>query len=42
MMSKPVNSPDVHELILSKDEFEKKEKNNEDIYSGRIKNRKVG
>ncbi|XP_019127178.2 structural maintenance of chromosomes flexible hinge domain-containing protein 1 isoform X1 [Larimichthys crocea] len=42
MMSKPVNSPDVHELILSKDEFEKKEKNNEDIYSGRIKNRKPG
>ncbi|KAK2886592.1 hypothetical protein Q8A73_020538 [Channa argus] len=42
MISKPLGSPDVHELVLSKEEFEKKEKNKEDIYSGTIKNRKPG
>uniref|UniRef100_A0A667WIP4 Structural maintenance of chromosomes flexible hinge domain containing 1 n=1 Tax=Myripristis murdjan TaxID=586833 RepID=A0A667WIP4_9TELE len=42
MISKPENSPDVHELILSKEEFERKEKNKEDIYSGFIRNRKPG
>ncbi|XP_070783878.1 structural maintenance of chromosomes flexible hinge domain-containing protein 1 [Enoplosus armatus] len=42
MISKPVGSPDVHELILSKEDFEKKERNKEDIYSGTITNRKPG
>ncbi|KAK2859596.1 hypothetical protein Q5P01_004216 [Channa striata] len=42
MISKPEGSPDVHELVLSKEEFEKKEKNKEDIYCGTIRNRKPG
>ncbi|XP_069552437.1 structural maintenance of chromosomes flexible hinge domain-containing protein 1 [Brachyistius frenatus] len=42
MISKPKGSPDVHELVLSKEEFEKKERNKEDVYSGIIKNRKPG
>ncbi|XP_055466093.1 structural maintenance of chromosomes flexible hinge domain-containing protein 1 [Psammomys obesus] len=40
MISKPVDSQDVHELVLSKEDFEKKEKNKEAIYSGYIRNRK--
>ncbi|XP_040922027.1 structural maintenance of chromosomes flexible hinge domain-containing protein 1 isoform X2 [Toxotes jaculatrix] len=40
MISKPVGSPDVHELVLSQEDFERKERNKEDIYSGIIKNRK--
>ncbi|XP_067835802.1 structural maintenance of chromosomes flexible hinge domain-containing protein 1 isoform X2 [Heptranchias perlo] len=40
MITKPADSQDVHELILSKDDFEKKEKNKEAIYSGFIRNRK--
>ncbi|WAR15911.1 SMHD1-like protein, partial [Mya arenaria] len=31
---------DVHELTISREEFEKKEKNHEEIYSGFIRNRK--
>ncbi|XP_028288424.1 structural maintenance of chromosomes flexible hinge domain-containing protein 1 [Parambassis ranga] len=42
MISKPVGSPDVHELILSKDEFERKEKNKEYVYKEVIRNRKPG
>nr|XP_015209938.1 PREDICTED: structural maintenance of chromosomes flexible hinge domain-containing protein 1 [Lepisosteus oculatus] len=42
MISKPPESVDVHELILCKDDFEKREKNNEAIYSGYIRNRKPG
>ncbi|XP_076617902.1 structural maintenance of chromosomes flexible hinge domain-containing protein 1 [Chaetodon auriga] len=42
IISKPVGSPDVHELVLSKDEFERKAKNKEDVYSGTIRNRKPG
>uniref|UniRef100_A0A8D3CS64 Structural maintenance of chromosomes flexible hinge domain containing 1 n=1 Tax=Scophthalmus maximus TaxID=52904 RepID=A0A8D3CS64_SCOMX len=42
MISKPVGSPDVHELVLSKEDFERKERNKEDIYSGVIRNRKPG
>lgn len=42
MISKPVSSPDVHELTLSKEEFQKKEKNKEDVYKGIILNRKPG
>nr|KAG5694801.1 hypothetical protein BaRGS_019178 [Batillaria attramentaria] len=42
MISRPKGSQDVHELTISKDEFEKKEKNNEAIYSGFIRNRKPG
>ncbi|XP_019402215.1 PREDICTED: structural maintenance of chromosomes flexible hinge domain-containing protein 1 [Crocodylus porosus] len=40
MISKPTDSQDVHELVLSKEDFEKKEKNREAIYSGYIRNRK--
>ncbi|XP_060056746.1 structural maintenance of chromosomes flexible hinge domain-containing protein 1 isoform X2 [Erinaceus europaeus] len=40
MISKPTDSQDVHELVLSKEDFEKKEKNKEAIYSGYIRNRK--
>lgn len=36
-----MGSPDVHELVLSKEEFERKERNKEDVYSAVIKNRKV-
>ncbi|KAM4719100.1 LOW QUALITY PROTEIN: structural maintenance of chromosomes flexible hinge domain-containing protein 1 [Anableps anableps] len=42
MISKPISSPDVHELVLSQEEFEKKEKNKEDVYKGTILNRKPG
>ncbi|KAG7523924.1 structural maintenance of chromosomes flexible hinge domain-containing protein 1 [Solea senegalensis] len=42
MISKPAGSPDVHELVLSKEEFERKEKNKEDVYGGIIKNREPG
>lgn len=42
MITKPVGSPDVHELILSKEGFESREKDKRDIYSTVIKNRKVG
>lgn len=41
MISKPAASQDVHELVLSKEDFEKKEKNKEAIYTGFIQNRKV-
>lgn len=41
MISKPVGSPDVHELFLSKDEFERKERNKEYVYKEVIRNRKV-
>ncbi|KAJ7338716.1 hypothetical protein JRQ81_012618 [Phrynocephalus forsythii] len=40
MISKPSYSQDVHELVLSKEEFEKKEKNKESVYTGYIRNRK--
>ncbi|CAK6970217.1 structural maintenance of chromosomes flexible hinge domain-containing protein 1 isoform X2 [Scomber scombrus] len=42
MITKPVGSPDVHEMVMSKADFEEKERNNEDIYKGTIKNRKPG
>lgn len=42
MISKPTDSPYVHEFIMSKEDFERKEKNKEDIYSGFIRNRKPG
>ncbi|XP_039206965.1 structural maintenance of chromosomes flexible hinge domain-containing protein 1 isoform X2 [Crotalus tigris] len=41
MISKPANSQDVHEFILSKEDFEKKERNKESVYSGYIRNRKL-
>lgn len=41
MITKSACSIDVHELSISKDEFEKRESNNEAIYTGYIKNRKV-
>ena len=40
MISKPKDSVDVHELTISKDEFERKERNHEQIYTGYIRNRK--
>ncbi|XP_014677100.1 PREDICTED: structural maintenance of chromosomes flexible hinge domain-containing protein 1-like [Priapulus caudatus] len=42
MISKPADSEDVHELLISKEDFEAKEKNKEAIYEGFIRNRKVG
>ncbi|XP_056603015.1 structural maintenance of chromosomes flexible hinge domain-containing protein 1 [Triplophysa dalaica] len=42
IISKPTGSPDVHEFIMSKEDFERKEKNREHIYSGFIRNRKPG
>uniref|UniRef100_A0A8C3APY0 Structural maintenance of chromosomes flexible hinge domain containing 1 n=1 Tax=Cyclopterus lumpus TaxID=8103 RepID=A0A8C3APY0_CYCLU len=42
MITKSIGSPDVHELILSKEEFERKERDNEDIYTSVIKNRRPG
>ena len=41
MITKQRDSTDVHELIMSKEEFEKRERKREDIYSGFIRNRKV-
>ncbi|XP_037311851.2 structural maintenance of chromosomes flexible hinge domain-containing protein 1 [Pungitius pungitius] len=42
MITKPAGSPDVHELVLSKEEFESRERDKRDIYSTVIKNRKPG
>ncbi|KAM9500750.1 structural maintenance of chromosomes flexible hinge domain-containing protein 1 isoform 1-T1 [Clarias gariepinus] len=42
IISKPVGSPDVHEFVMSKEDFQQKEKNNKEIYSGIIRNRKPG
>lgn len=41
MISKPAGSPDVHEFVMSKEDFEHKEMNKQEIYSGFIRNRKV-
>ncbi|XP_075441381.1 structural maintenance of chromosomes flexible hinge domain-containing protein 1 isoform X3 [Ascaphus truei] len=40
VITKPSDSQDVHEFVLSKEDFEKKEKNKEAIYTGFIRNRK--
>ncbi|XP_075682492.1 structural maintenance of chromosomes flexible hinge domain-containing protein 1 [Rhinoderma darwinii] len=40
IITKTSDSQDVHEFLLSKEDFEKKEKNKEAIYSGFITNRK--
>ncbi|XP_017327848.1 structural maintenance of chromosomes flexible hinge domain-containing protein 1 isoform X1 [Ictalurus punctatus] len=40
IISKPGGSPDVHEFVMSKEDFEQKEKNNKEIYCGIIRNRK--
>ncbi|CAJ1082502.1 structural maintenance of chromosomes flexible hinge domain-containing protein 1 isoform X3 [Xyrichtys novacula] len=42
MITKPKESPDVHELILSKKRFEEKQKKQEDVYKEHIKIRKPG
>ncbi|XP_031439419.1 structural maintenance of chromosomes flexible hinge domain-containing protein 1 isoform X2 [Clupea harengus] len=42
IITKPASSPDVHEFVMSKEDFERKEKNKEDIYCGVIRNRKPG
>ncbi|XP_066536910.1 structural maintenance of chromosomes flexible hinge domain-containing protein 1 [Hoplias malabaricus] len=42
IISKPVSSLDVHEFVMSKEDFERKERNKEEIYSGIIRNRKPG
>lgn len=41
MITKPASSPDVHELVLSKEDFERKAKNKDDVYKTAITNRKV-
>ncbi|XP_044149498.1 structural maintenance of chromosomes flexible hinge domain-containing protein 1 [Bufo gargarizans] len=40
IITKTSDSQDIHEFLLSKDDFEKKEKKKESIYSGYIRNRK--
>ncbi|XP_069813827.1 structural maintenance of chromosomes flexible hinge domain-containing protein 1 [Dendropsophus ebraccatus] len=40
IISKTSDSQDVHEFIISKEDFEKKERNKESIYAGYIRNRK--
>lgn len=40
IITKTSNSQDVHEFLLSIEEFEKKERNKEPIYNGYIRNRK--
>ncbi|XP_072267463.1 structural maintenance of chromosomes flexible hinge domain-containing protein 1 isoform X2 [Pyxicephalus adspersus] len=40
IITKTSDSQDVHEFLISKEDFEKKEKNKESIYSGFIRNRK--
>ncbi|XP_064474023.1 structural maintenance of chromosomes flexible hinge domain-containing protein 1-like isoform X2 [Ornithodoros turicata] len=42
MITKPKESRDVHELVISKDEFEQREKQKDFIYRGNILNRKLG
>lgn len=42
MITKPKGSKDVHELVISKDEFERREKQKDFIYTGSILNRKPG
>ncbi|XP_023805883.1 structural maintenance of chromosomes flexible hinge domain-containing protein 1 [Oryzias latipes] len=42
MISKPRDSPYVHELLLSKEEFKRKEQSNQDVFSGTILNRMPG
>ncbi|XP_073487531.1 structural maintenance of chromosomes flexible hinge domain-containing protein 1 [Aquarana catesbeiana] len=42
IITKRSDSQDVHEFLLSKEDFEKKEKNKESIYSSFIRNRKPG
>ncbi|XP_062594603.1 structural maintenance of chromosomes flexible hinge domain-containing protein 1-like [Saccostrea cucullata] len=42
MMTKAMDSQDIHELTMSKEEFKQKEINKESVYSGFIRNRKVG
>ena len=41
MISKPKDSKDVHELSISKEEFERKERMHQSIYTGYIRNRQV-
>src|SRR5277367_6299677 len=40
MITRPRGSKDVHELSISKEEFERKERDHEAIYSGHIRNRR--
>ncbi|XP_028825621.1 structural maintenance of chromosomes flexible hinge domain-containing protein 1 [Denticeps clupeoides] len=42
IITKPIGSPDVHEFVMSKEDFERKERNKEEIYCGFIRNRKPG
>ncbi|XP_069368822.1 structural maintenance of chromosomes flexible hinge domain-containing protein 1 [Paralichthys olivaceus] len=42
MITKPVDCPDVHELVLSKEDFKRKEQNKEYVYQSVIRNRKPG
>uniref|UniRef100_A0A670YMS1 Structural maintenance of chromosomes flexible hinge domain containing 1 n=1 Tax=Pseudonaja textilis TaxID=8673 RepID=A0A670YMS1_PSETE len=40
MISKPAGFQDIHELVLSKEDFEEKEKNKEPVFTSHIRNRK--
>ncbi|XP_008395049.2 structural maintenance of chromosomes flexible hinge domain-containing protein 1-like [Poecilia reticulata] len=42
MISRPLGSPDVHELVLSKDEFQEKAQKKQDVYRSKILNRMPG
>ncbi|GFR98432.1 structural maintenance of chromosomes flexible hinge domain-containing protein 1-like [Elysia marginata] len=42
MITKPKDSKDVHELSISKEEFERKERMHQAIYTGYIRNRQPG
>uniref|UniRef100_A0A8C5HK37 SMC hinge domain-containing protein n=1 Tax=Gouania willdenowi TaxID=441366 RepID=A0A8C5HK37_GOUWI len=42
MITKTESSPDVHELVISEEDFMSKESKNEDVFSGTIKNRRPG
>jgi len=41
IITKPPNSHDVHEFTMSTEEFKRREKNKENIFSGYIRNRKA-
>ncbi|CAN9506377.1 unnamed protein product [Ophioblennius macclurei] len=42
MVTKSTDSPDVHELVLSEEEFKKREANRKEIFRGSIRNRAPG
>ncbi|KAM3593729.1 uncharacterized protein V6R79_020255 [Siganus canaliculatus] len=42
MISKAASSPDVHELVVSEEEFKRKESEKEEIFSGKMLHRQAG